>query len=422
MTMSGASAQYLVVGASHRSSALSLRGRLLVDDAAIPHFIAALQVRGLDDALVLSTPDRIEVIAATRDPAAAADSIKEILAGQASLSPAELHGQLHAFGGAEAVRHLFAAAAGLDSLVPGDVEIASRLRGALDLARRCGAAGQALELLIEAALRVAKRALAETGLGARPASIAAAAVRVARDVHGDLTRCAGLVIGPGDMGERLAQRLIDAGLARLVLTGRSATRIEEAARRLRCEVVPLDLLESALAEADIVIANMGSYPPAITETMVATALKKRRQKPIFLVDAGIPGDIERAAGDVEEAFLYDLEDLETVVMEGGAEREQAAAAAADIVAIEAERFIESAAASGREPDIALLRRRFEAARAAVLEEVPRSDAAAATRSLIDRLLPQVAALVREAARRPEDEARRQDEPAARPAGAKDGKP
>jgi len=422
MTVPETSAQYVVVGASHRSSALSLRGRLLVDEAAIPHFISELQARGLDDVLVLSTPDRIEVIAAARDPAAASESIKDVLAGQSGIERAELQGQLHAFSGDEAVRHLFAAAAGLDSLVPGDPEVALRLRTALELARQCGAVGKALESLIEAGLRTAARVAAGTGLGARPASLAAAAVRVARDVHGDLARCSGLVIGPGDMGERLAQRLVDAGLSRLVLTGRSATRLEEAARRLRCEVVPLDRLEAALAGADIIIANMGSVPPAITAAMVAAALRQRRQKPIFLIDAAIPGDIERAVGEIEEAFLYDLEDLETVVMEGGAEREQAAAAAADIVAGDAGRFIASAAAPESEPDIALLRRRFDAARASVLEEAPQSDAAAATKTLIDRLLPQVAALVREAARRPAGDANRKDETPARPAGTKDRTP
>ena len=367
MTVSELSAQYVVVGASHRSSVLSLRGRLLVDEAAIPNFIAKLQARGLDNVLVLSTADRIEVVAAG-EPAAATESIKQVLAEQAGIETAELQGQLHTFTGDAAVRHVFAAAAGLDSLIPGDADVALRLRAALDLARRCGAAGQSLEFLVEAALQAAARVAAETGLGARPASIAAAAVRVARDVHGDLARCTGLVIGPGDMGERLARRLVDAGLARLVLTGRSATKLEEAARRLRCEVVPLDLLEAGLAGADIVIANMGSFPPAITAAMVSAALKLRRQKPIFLIDAAIPGDIERAAGEVEEAFLYDLADLETVVMAGGAEREVAAVSAADIVASEAARFIAGSAKAEMDPDIALLRRRFEAARNSVLEE------------------------------------------------------
>ena len=422
MTVSETSAQYVVVGASHRSSALSLRGRLLVDEAAIPHFIARLQARGLDDVLVLSTVDRIEVIAAAGEPAAAAESIKQILAEQAGVEKSELQGQLHTFTGDAAVRHVFAAAAGLDSLVPGDADVALRLRSALDLARQCGAAGQSLEWLIEAGLQAAARVAAETGLGARPASIAAAAVRVARDVHGDLARCTGLVVGPGDMGERLARGLVDAGLARLILTGRSATKLEEAARRLRCEVVPLDLLEAALAGADIVIANMGSFPPAITASMVSAALKQRRQKPIFLIDAAIPGDIERAAGEIEDAFLYDLADLETVVMAGGAEREEAAASAADIVAGEAARFIAGSAKAEGEPDVALLRRRFEAARNSVLEETPQGDAAAATRSLVDRLLPQVAALVREAARRGAGNGKRNDETAARPIGKKDGTP
>jgi glutamyl-tRNA reductase len=418
-------AQYLAVGASHRSSALSLRGRLLVEEPALPRFLAQLQALGIAEAVVLSTPERIEVVAAAADPAAAADAIREALAGNAGLDAGELHGQLHVFQGEEAVRHLFAAAAGLDALVPGDTDVAARLRAAGELARRCGSLGAAVESLIAGSLRAAERVAAETDLAARPASIAAAAVRIARDIHGDLSRANALVIGPGDMGERLAQRLQAAGLSRVVLTGRSATRLEQAARRLQCEVVPLASLDEALAGADIVIANMGSSPPAVTEPMIKAALKRRRRKPIFLIDAAIPGDIDRAAGEQEDAFLYDLDDLEKVVMEGGAEREQAAATAAAIVAEEAARFIAETAGTEDTAETALLRRRFETARAAVLEETKGAAAAAATRLLVDRLLPQMAALVREAGRRA-SAVPRGDEPrspeAARTPGKKDGTP
>lgn len=389
--------QYLVVGASHRSSALSLRGRLMVEETAMPRFLAQLQVRGVPEAVVLSTPERIEVIAAAEDTAAATESIRRALADQAGLNPTELKGQIHAFKDVEAVRYLFAAAAGLDALVPGDPEVAARLRAAVEQARQGRTLGPAVELLVEAALSAAAQVAEATGLAARPAAMAAAAVKIARDVHGDLSKAQVLVIGPGDMGERLAENLIAAGVTRLVLTGRSATQLEKAARRLRCEVVPLDSLDAALAAADIVVANMGSHPPVITAPMVRAALKKRRQKPIFLVDAAIPGDIERAAGEEEEAFRYDLGDLERVVSESDEERERAAVAAADIVANEAEAFLADSGGAGSADELTLLRRRFETARAATLEET--SDAATATRLLVDRLLPQVAALVREAARR-----------------------
>jgi glutamyl-tRNA reductase len=316
-------------------------------------------------------------------------------------------------------------ATGLDALVPGDTDVAARLRAAGELARRCGSLGAAVESLIAGSLRAAERVAAETDLAARPASIAAAAVRIARDIHGDLSRANALVIGPGDMGERLAQRLQAAGLSRVVLTGRSATRLEQAARRLQCEVVPLASLDEALAGADIVIANMGSSPPAVTAPMIEAALKRRRRKPIFLIDAAIPGDIDRAVGEQEDAFLYDLDDLENVVLDGGAERELGAAAAAAIVAEEAARFIAKTAGTEDAAETALLRRRFETARAAVLEETKGADAAAATRLLVDRLLPQMAALVREAGRRA-SAVPRGDEPrnpeAARTPGKKDGAP
>jgi glutamyl-tRNA reductase len=408
-------AQYLVVGASHRSSTLSLRGRLVVEEAAMPRFLHQLQVRGVPEAAVLSTPERIEVIAAAEDPAAATEAIRRALADQAAVDPGELKSELHAFRGEEAVRHLFAAAAGLDALVLGEPEVAVRLRAALEQARQSRTLGPSVELLIEAALAAAEHVAEATGLGARAAAIAAAATRIAHDIHGDLAKARVLVIGPGDMGERIAQALISEGVTQLVLTGRSATQLEQAARRLRSEIVPLDSLDAAVAAADIVIANMGSHPPAVTADMVRAGLANRR-RPLFLIDAAVPGDIERAAGEEEDIFLYDLVDLEKVAAESGAEAEAAGFAAADIVAQDAADFMSEEGGAGGD-ELALLRRRFEAARAATLQET--GDAATATRMLVDRLLPQVAALVREAARRAPGGPPRGGPVPPRPAGKKD---
>jgi len=386
------SAAYLAVGASHRTSSARLRGRILVEDASLPRLLGALKETA--EAVVLSGPERIEVFAASADPAKALTAIKQALAREAGTAAADIENQLFALRGEDAVRHVFAVAAGLDSLVAGDPDIARRLRAARDLARSQGAMGAKLEALIEAALQAAARIAAETGIGGRPASIAAAALTVARDVHGDLSRAGALLIGTGEMGERLAREFLAAGLARLTVTGKSATRVEQAARRLNCEAVPLEVLDEALPAADIVIAALSSHPPAVSAAMVKEALKRRRQKPVLLIDAAIPGDIAREAGDLEEAFRYDLNDLEHVVMAAGAERAEVARAASDIAAREASRF--AAGGAGRETDaaIALFRSRFEDVRGRVLKEEG-GDAVSATRKLIERLLPEAAAIIQD---------------------------
>lgn len=375
----------LVVGASHRSSTLALRERLVIDDAMLPRFLGRLEEAGISQAVVLSTSERVEVYAVDGRPEQAAAVVTRALAEEAGLGADELVGQLYVFEGDEAVRHIFAVVAALDSFILGEPQVLEQIAAGRGLARERGMLGPELNSLLDAASRAAERVRAETGLGGRPASIAGAAVQIARDIHGDLSRCTGLVLGPGEMGELLAERLLEAGLGRLVLTGRSATRLEQASRRLRCEVIPIDTLEEALAEADIVIASLGIGTHLVTAAMVEAALRRRRRRPVFLVDAAIPGDIDLAVGDADGAFLYDLNDLERVVMEGQADREAAARAAWEIVEAEAAGYLGRAATREALPVIEALRRHFEAVRSEVLAAAG-SDAEAATRALIERLL------------------------------------
>jgi glutamyl-tRNA reductase len=379
----------IVVGASHRSSALALRERLLIEDAALPQFLARLAAAGIAQAVTLSTSERVEVFALHEAPEQAAAAITRVLTEQAGLKSEEVAGQLYVLQGEEAVRHIFAVAAALDSLILGEPQILEQIGAGRTLARERGMLGPELDALLEAAVTAAERVRAETGLGARPASIAAAAVQIARDIHGDLSRCTGLVLGPGDMGELLAEQLLDAGLGRLVLTGRSATRLEQASRRLKCQVIPLDTLEEALAEADIVVTSLGVSSHLITADMVEAALRRRRRQPVFLIDAAIPGDIDLAAADADGAFLFDLGDLERVIMESQADREATARAAWDIVEAEAATYLQARGRRAAGPVIEALRTRFHSLRSEALA-VAGSDAEAATGALVEQLLRELA--------------------------------
>jgi len=225
-TSSSTPAALLVVGANHRSSARAVRERLSVETAEVPRFLKRLAAEGIGQALVLSTSERVEVFAIHEAPRLAATAITGVLAGQAGMDAADLSRHLYVFEGEEAVRHLFAVAASLDSVVIGEPQILDQLRAAQRLAREHGMLGPELEGVAAAAVRTAQRVRAETGLADRPASIAAAAVQISHDIHGDLEPCSALVLGPGDMGELLAAHLRAAGLGTLVLAGRWATRVE----------------------------------------------------------------------------------------------------------------------------------------------------------------------------------------------------
>jgi glutamyl-tRNA reductase len=377
----------VVVGTSHRSSTMSFRDRLALDEAALPRVLERLRKTGCGEALVMATPERVEVLALHARAGEAVDAIRGVLMERAGLEAGDPAARFYAFRGAEAVRHLFHVAAGMESVVPGDPQAAADLGAAREMSRRQGTLGPTLESLVGDAIEAASRIGADTGLAARPATIAAAAVELARDIHGDLSRAEALVLGPGEMGELLVEALIAAGLGKAVLTGRSATRLERMARRLKCPLVPFDALDAALEAADIVIASQGSSPPALSAARMEAVLKRRRRRPVLLVDAAIPGDVERQVNDLDGAFLYDMGDLERFVMERGVARLEAAKHAAELADQAAKTWLDRfEAGEGGERDKGL-RQRLEELRRVALQET--GDAAAATRLLIERLAAEI---------------------------------
>ncbi|HSV28609.1 MAG TPA: glutamyl-tRNA reductase, partial [Candidatus Omnitrophota bacterium] len=260
-----------------------------------------------------------------------------------------------------------------------------QVKAAHRLARDAGTCGTELETVLQAAFSAAKRVRSETAIGEGPVSIAAAAVQLARDLHGDIAACKGLLVGAGDMGELICESLQAAGLSWLAVTAPRASRAEAVAQALNGVVVPFEDLKEALAGADVVVTAIGGRNLAISAAAVTDALKKRRRKPMLLVDSGIPGDIEPAVNRVDGAFLYDLNDMEKVALEGRATREQAARAAWAILDEELAAFLKGRAARVAVPAIVALRERFEDMREQVLAEAG-DDPVAATRLLVNRLL------------------------------------
>ncbi len=375
----------MVIGANHRSASLSLRDALFVDDAHVPGFLARLATAGVAQALVLSTCDRVEVWAAEIDADTATRQIAAVFSERTGVAAGALTGNFYTLAGAEAVRHAFQVTASLDSLIVGEPYVPGQVKAALRLARSAGSSGLVLEAVLQAALAAAKRVRSETAIGEGPVSIAAATVQLARDLHGDLDTRRGLLVGAGDMGELVAESLLAAGLAGLTVTAPRLVRAEALAQSLNSHVTPFETLRDALVGADIVLSNVGGRHMVLTSEIMTQVLRQRRRRPMFLVDIGIPGDIEPAVNRLEGAFLYDLADLERVALQGRATREQAARAAREIIDDEVAGFLKNRAARAAVPAIVALRHSFEAMRDAVLAEAG-GDAAEATRLLINRLL------------------------------------
>jgi glutamyl-tRNA reductase len=393
----GAVQALVVVGASYRSSALATRERLFVEEAAMPEILAMVRAVGFEQALILSTCDRTEVAAidGTPDgtPDAARQRIAAILARHAGLPAADIAPELYIFVGEQAVRHIFRVTASLDSLVIGEPHVQGQVKASHRVSQRAAMTGSELEAVLQAAYAVAKRVRSETGVTKRAVSVASAAAEMARRLHGELNRCSGLLLGTGDIGELIAEILRTKGLGHLIVIHPQAPRAEAVARHLGCHVSSYDALAECLVNADIVVTALGSRQIVLSaETMRAT-LFQRRQRPVFVVDAALPGDVDPAVDRLEGIFRYTLGDLERIAMEGRAYRETEFSMAMRIVDEAVELFVQDRAARSAGPVLTALHGHFEAVRERALRDAG-GDAEKATQLLINRLLHRPSATLR----------------------------
>lgn len=403
--MTAEAAPISVIGVSHRTCPDSLRERLYVDDSEVAAVIGTLRIRGVREALVLSTCDRVEVTAAFADGAMAARTVATALGAPVGLRGDELLPYLYRHDGGEAVHHLFRVASALDSQVVGEPQVLGQIKAAQRLSQDLGAWGPRLDAVLQAAYAVAKRVRTETRVGEGAVSLATAAVARVTDLHGSLAGCSGLMIGADELGLMIARQLRAAGLHDLTVLDRFRRRAAVTAAELEAHHGPLDELGTALDRADVVIAGLGEGRYLITAEGMEAVLRRRRRRPVFLLDLAVPGDVEPAVHRLDEAYVYDVGDLERVTREGRAGREAEAAKAEALVEEAVAAFDRQLAVRDAGPDIARLRAHLEAQIRAALGEVRDGDAI--VRRVAGRLLhaPSEALRQRAAAGRLDDETR-----------------
>ncbi len=378
--------RYLVVGANHRSSTNSTRDRLFVENNRASKLLLRLRDAGLNEALLLSTCARTEVQAAHAAPDEAARIVKRLFAEQCGMDDVEISPQLYSYEDQTAVRHVFSVAAALDSPVIGEPQVNGQIRDSHRASLTAGMTGRDLEALLQAAYRVAKRVRTETTIGERPVSMDAVALQLARDVHGDLSRCEGLLILGGEMGELVTEQLISSGLQQMTIMSRLPARAEAAARRFGCHHASFDRLEEFLAGSEVVISSVGGGEHTISAYQMRVALGVRRRRPVFLIDVAVPGDVEPEINELDGAYLYDLDDLERIAAIGKAGRDEAASDARKIIDEEVINFLRRRAARNAGPALTELRAHFENVRKSILAESDGRDVDEVTRRLINRLL------------------------------------
>ena len=387
---------FLLVGLSHRSASLALRERFYLEGDALTRLLARVRGLGLLESIVFSTCDRLEIAVVDPDLPAAEAALLAMLSEWAQVERDALEGQCYRHRGQGALRHLFSVASSLDSQVVGEPQILGQVKESHRLAQSAGASGPHLDAIMRATYATAKRVRHETPLATQPVSIAASAIEVARNLHGDLQGCTGVLAGLSEIGELLALEFKEAGLDHLTVTHEDPMRAEVVARRLISNVIPWEGLAEALAEADVLLAARGSGRFILSANEVREALRRRRQRPIFLIDCAVPQDLEPAVARLENAFVYDLEDLESVARRGQASRRSQADAAWAVLDRELDRFLRRSAERFAGPVVTSLRGHFERVRQEILAK-GETDPETATRQLINRLLHDPSEVLRQAA-------------------------
>ena len=356
----------VVVGLNHGTAPLDVRERLAVPDAGLPAALADLRAEtGLGEALLLATCNRVEVWGIER-AADAPPAVTRWLAGRAGTTPDAVAALCYARRGLEAVAHMAAVAAGLDSMVVGEPQILGQVRSAHAAAAANGAVGPLLGEAVTQALRIAKRVRTETEVGRGAVSVSYAAVELARKIFGDLREQTVMLLGAGEMGGLAARHLADLGVSRLVITSRTVERAETIARETGGKAVPFAEYPRHAAAADILICAASAPDVLVTHAHVAGWIASR-PRPLFVIDLGVPRNVERAVGRLADVYLYDVDDLESVVEANRRARAGEVERARLLIADAVGRLGRAAAARTAAPTIRSLRAKLEELRQAEIE-------------------------------------------------------
>jgi glutamyl-tRNA reductase len=360
----------VATGLNHRTSDLALRERFVFPDASLPKALKALRDR-IEDAgsVVLSTCNRTEIyVNHAGDAADLHHEVREFLAEWHGIPVAEFAPALYEFDGRETVGHLFRVAASLDSLVVGEQQILGQVHDAYLVAHREQATDKVINALFQKAFSVAKRVRSQTSIGEGKVSVSSVAVELAVSIFTELSGEAVLVIGSGEMGEQTLKHLLDRGIARVIIANRSLDRAEALARQVNGEAIPLDALDARLHEADIVISSTGAPGFIVSAEQLQWALKRRSQKPMFLIDIAVPRDIEPAANDLDNIYLYTIDDLQEVADKNVEARRDEIDRGLELVDAGVDQFWRWLRGLAAEPTIVSLSRELDEIRARELEK------------------------------------------------------
>lgn len=357
----------VAVGLNHKIAPVEVRERFAFSPDRIGAVLDGLAEFARERAIV-STCNRMEVYTVALRPKQAASEIRSYLHSLqcSNLPESEVVPYLYGLHDDQAARHLFSVAAGIDSMILGEPQILGQVRDGYELAAAHGSTGPILSAMFQRALAVGKRARTETAISRNAASVSHAAVELAKQIFGEISSRVVLVVGAGEMSELTAKNLVDNGVRRILVVNRTRERAEEMAARFGGRAMGWDLIGEALRLSDIVITSTGSPHAIFRPDMMGAAMRARKQRPLFFVDIAVPRDVDPAVGAMENVFLYDIDDLQSVVAANLKEREKEAVKVEAIIEEEARNFGSWLRSLEVVPTIVALRERLEQIRQAEL--------------------------------------------------------
>lgn len=352
------SAELLVVGLSHHTASVDLRERLAVEKGGLGEELTAMMSTGaFEEAVLVSTCNRVELYATTQDADVGMRVAREHL--DARVAPDSVAEALYTRRGPEAVRHTFRVAASLDSMVVGEPQILGQIKQAYETATQAGTVGALLGRCFTRAFAVAKRVRSETGIAEGMVSVSSIACELARKIFGDLAKRRVLLLGAGEMGEAAARALAATG-AKLVVMNRSPEKANRVARECGGIARAYEQLVNELVAADVVITSTSSQRFVLTRDTMRQVAKTRRHRPLFIIDIAVPRDVDPRVGEMENIFVYDVDDLSQVADQNRESRRREADAAERLISTEVSEFEHWRRALDLTPTIVALRAKVRA--------------------------------------------------------------
>lgn len=302
----------LLAGLNHKTARVSVREKLSLSVSELPGALEKVRaIHHVREVVILSTCNRTEVYTAT--DAAKENGVLSYFQEFCRLPLSDLAPNLYTKSDREAAHHLFLVAGGLDSMILGENQILGQVKQAFQIAQKERSIGTFLHRLFQSALEAGKRIRSETALGKNPGSVGEAAVELARHIFGTLQDKTVLLVGIGKMGNHVLEALLKNGISRLLLCNRTPKTARQAAEKFHGIAYPLEEVQKPLGAADIVITSTGSSTPLLTKLQLDSVMRERRYAPLFVIDIAVPRDVEETAGQIENLFLYNIDDLNRIV-------------------------------------------------------------------------------------------------------------